>query len=153
MFLKIWKISQACNFIKRHSNTGVLLGEISEIFKNTYFEEYLQTTVSAIRKLVFSHSRDILAGSLIRFRPMSYFSPSWKHKKTGGFLSSSWCMKFGGIFGGEYASTFRLDEIYTQTNTINIEKSRLQEGNLSQKLILPQIREEKCKTSVGMSTI
>ena len=62
-------------------------------------------------------------------------------------------MKFGGIFGGEYASTFRLDEIYTQTNTINIEKSWLQEGNLSQKLILPQIREEKCKTSVGMSTI
>ena len=36
--------AKACNFIKkRNSNTGVS-SEICEIFKSTYYEEYLQTT-------------------------------------------------------------------------------------------------------------
>ena len=39
---------QACNFIKKRLLTQVFSCEICEIFKNTYFEEYLRTTASVI---------------------------------------------------------------------------------------------------------
>ena len=40
---------KACNFIKRDSNAGVA-HEISEIFKNTYFQEGLRMTSSELTK-------------------------------------------------------------------------------------------------------
>ena len=47
IFLNKVATLQACNFIKRDSNTGVSC-EYFEIFKNTYFEKHLRTTASAL---------------------------------------------------------------------------------------------------------
>ena len=38
--------SEACNFIRKETLALMFSGEFCEIFKNTYFEEHLQTTAS-----------------------------------------------------------------------------------------------------------
>ena len=45
-------VLQTCNFIKKETPTQVLSCEIYDIFKNTYFEEYLRMTapVSKLHK-------------------------------------------------------------------------------------------------------
>ena len=58
MFFKIYEISRentcagVCfKLYLKETPVQVLCSEICEIFMNTYFEEYLQTTVSALPKI------------------------------------------------------------------------------------------------------
>ena len=53
-----------------------------EIFKNLYFEEYLQATASEESTI----SGLILRLSLTHFAPMLHFYTSWRHQKIVGFF-------------------------------------------------------------------
>ena len=44
--VKFW--CQACSFIKKETLALVFFCEFCEIFKNVYFEEYLQTATSVL---------------------------------------------------------------------------------------------------------
>ena len=42
----LWNNEEACNFIKKETLAQVFSCQFCEIFKNTFFTEYLQTTAS-----------------------------------------------------------------------------------------------------------